>query len=60
MKHPKDKFTIDALSKPRRTRPPLVHPKTPAQRQQEYHQQTKFNFLADKSVTRNEKPKKVF
>jgi len=53
MKQASDKYTVDAFEKPRRGRPPIPHPKTPAQRQREYRQRQKFNFL--NFVTRNEK-----
>jgi hypothetical protein len=51
MKQAADKFTADLFSSPRRGRPPKLAPKTNAQRQREFRQRRKFDFLI--SVTRN-------
>jgi len=53
MKQPADKFTMDAFDAARRGRPRKANAKTNAQRQREFRQRQKFNFL--NSVTRNEK-----
>jgi len=53
MKQPADKFTLDAFDAVRRGRPSKANAKTNAQRQREFRQRQKFNFL--NSVTRNEK-----
>lgn len=51
MKQPSDKFTRDAFDKPARGRPRNPNAKSSAQRQREFRQRQKFNFLI--SVTRN-------
>jgi hypothetical protein len=53
MKQAADKYTIDAFQKPGRGRPRSPFAKSPAQRQREFRQRQKFNFLI--SVTGNEK-----
>lgn len=53
MKHQADKFTADMFGAKRRGRPPKLAPKTNAQRQREFRQRRKFDFL--NSVTRNGK-----
>jgi len=45
MKQPADKYTLDAFDAPRRGRPRKVDAKTNAQRQREFRQRQKFNFL---------------
>lgn len=52
MKQREDKFTIDAFNKRGRGRPNKPDAKSNAQRQREFRQRQKFNFL--NSVTRNE------
>lgn len=51
MKQPADQFTRDAFAKPSRGRPRKPDAKTNAQRQREFRQRHKFNFLF--SVARN-------
>jgi len=53
MKQAVDKFTADLFSSRRRGRPAKLAPKTNAQRQREFRQRRKFDFLI--SVTRNDK-----
>lgn len=53
MKQAADKYTIDAFNKSSRGRPRKSNAKSPAQRQREYRQLQKFNFL--NSVTSGEK-----
>jgi len=53
MKQGTDKFTMDMFGAKRRGRPPKLAPKSNAQRQREFRQRRKFNFL--NSVTRNGK-----
>lgn len=50
MKHPADKFTVDAFTKPGPGRPRKSDAKTAAQRMREYRKRKKFDFL--NSVTR--------
>ncbi|MFZ6864717.1 hypothetical protein ACO0K7_19005 [Undibacterium sp. Ji67W] len=57
MKQAADKYTIDAFNKSSRSRPRKSNAKSPAQRQREYLQRLKFNFLI--SVTRDEKSKEI-
>ncbi|GGX14121.1 hypothetical protein [Undibacterium macrobrachii] len=57
MKQLSDKFTRDAFDKPARGRPRSPNAKSLAQRQREFRQRQKFNFLI--SVTRNVNPKEV-
>jgi len=47
MKQPEDRFTKDAFNNPR-GRPPVLAPKTNAQRQREFRERRKFNFLNSK------------
>lgn len=58
MKQQADIFTRDAFDKPRRGRPRKPDAKTPAQRQREFRQRQKFNFLI--SVTSNANSIEVF
>ncbi|MFC0351849.1 hypothetical protein [Undibacterium danionis] len=44
MKQPEDRFTKDAFNN-QRGRPPKLAPKTNAQRQREFRERRKFNFL---------------
>jgi hypothetical protein len=53
MKQAADKYTIDAFEKPLRGRPRSPTAKSSAQRQREFRQRRKFNFLIP--GTRNEK-----
>lgn len=53
MRQQADKFTVDMFGAKRRGRPPTQAPKSNAQRQREFRQRRKFNFL--NSVTRNGK-----
>lgn len=53
MKQKEDKFTVDAFNKRARGRPPKPHAKSNAQRQREFRERSKFNFL-NNSVMRNE------
>lgn len=53
MKQKEDKFTADAFNKRGRGRPSKPHAKTNAQRQREFRERSKFNFLTN-SVTRND------
>lgn len=53
MKQSADRFTVDMFGAQRRGRPPKLAPKTNAQRQREFRQRRKFNFL--NSVTSNGK-----
>jgi hypothetical protein len=57
VKQATDKYIIDAFIKPGRGCPRKFNAKSPAQRQREYLQRQKFNFL--NSVTRDEKPKEI-
>ncbi len=57
MKQSSDKFTIDAFDKPTRGRPRNLDAKSTAQRQREFRQRQKFNFLV--SVARNGNSKEV-
>ena len=43
-KQREDKFTIDAFDAPRRGRPPVLNPKTLAQRSREYRARKKVGF----------------
>lgn len=58
MKQVADKFTIDAFQKAGRGRPRNPNAKSSAQRQREFRQRQKFNFL--NFVTRNEKSMETF
>lgn len=49
MKQASDKFTLDAFDSPRRGRPAKPDAKSNAQRQREWRQRQKFNFLADRN-----------
>lgn len=53
MKQPADKFTVDMFGAKRRGRPPKLAPKSSAQRQREFRQRHKFDFLI--AASRNEK-----
>ncbi|WP_293779974.1 hypothetical protein [uncultured Oxalicibacterium sp.] len=59
MKQTADVYTVDAFTKPGRGRPRKPDAKSNAQRQREFRQRRKFNFLAQGddgiSVTRNGK-----
>lgn len=57
MKQIADKYTVDAFSKPGRGRLHNPNAKSFAQRQREYRQRQKFNFLI--SVASDENIKKV-
>lgn len=45
MKQPSNKFTRDAFDKPARGRTRKLDTKSTLQRQREFHQRQKFNFL---------------
>lgn len=54
MKHPNDKYTVDAFNKPKRGRPCDPFAKSNAQRQREFRLRKKSRNSALISVTRNE------